>query len=89
MKIASLHASIILAALSIPSCADYSSQAVNARRGQSSALTSDAQLRQNRVQRTNEREDAEHGRAMGGLQRRQVLDPIYDVREGLNLLRSF
>lgn len=89
MKYTCMTIAGVLAASFLTSCADYSSASVNARRGRAENMTTDAQLRQNRVQRANEREDAEHGRAMGGLQRAQVLDPLRDVREGVGLIRSF
>lgn len=86
----SIFASLIVSsAFLLSSCADYSNSAVNSRRGQSSALVSDSELRQHRAQRTDQLEDAQTGRQLSALQRDQVLDPLRDASQATSILRSF
>lgn len=62
-----------------------SSGYVNSQRGQGHMITTDAQLRQNRVQRANEYEEARHGNRM---RNESYLGPLDTANQGVRGLRN-
>lgn len=78
------HTSTTLLALAcavlLPNCAPMPSSYINSQRGQSSMLTSDAQLRQNRVQRANEIEEASH---QNNMRNESILGPLDTANRAL------
>lgn len=80
MKSVSLTVFALVCAVLLPNCAPMPSSYVNSQRGQSSMLTSDAQLRQNRTQRSNEIEEARH---QNDMRNESYLGPLNTLNRGI------